>query len=122
MFFKGFINDDFEPVIEDIEIITEKGHKNIEVILDTGFNGAFCLPRKFKEVTELQKIGKEDFELADGTIIEEDIFIGHIVINNQPIYVELSFTDSEKALIGMELLEDKITTIDFKKRIIVSTY
>jgi len=42
----GTINENLEPLLDDIFIEGKKGWIALRTILDTGFNGEFCLPRK----------------------------------------------------------------------------
>ena len=114
MIITGKINEDLEPILDDI-LVKGKGEDfSLRTILDTGFNGSFCLPKKFAKKTVIQPFGKEKFELADGTIIEEDVFLGEIIVNNQPIPVEMTLTESDTALMGMEILLDKVATFDLR--------
>jgi len=54
MFLRGFINENLEPIVEDIFLIGREGYIPLEAILDTGFNGMLCLPRKFRQLCELE--------------------------------------------------------------------
>ncbi len=122
MFMRGFITEDLEPVIDDLSVIAESENIRLKVILDTGYNGALCLPRKYKKKCKLQSIGVETFELADGSLIKEELFIGQIIIDGNPCFVEITFTDSAIGLIGMQLLDEKIATFNLKNRTIEVSY
>jgi hypothetical protein len=56
----------------------------------------------------------ETFELADGTLVEEELYIGRILLNDRAYFVELTLTDADQALLGMQLLLDKIAVFDLK--------
>jgi len=72
------------------------------------------LPRsKFNEC-ELEFFGKEQYILANGDNVEEDVYLGELVIDNKRIAVFLSLTDDDEALIGTRLLDEKIVILDFK--------
>ena len=43
----GTINDNLEPLIDDIFIEGKNGWIALRTILDTRFNGAFSLPRQY---------------------------------------------------------------------------
>ncbi len=45
MFLQGFINQDLEPIVENIFLIGRTENVPLPAILDTGFNGMFCLQR-----------------------------------------------------------------------------
>ena len=53
-------------------------------------------------------------ELGDGRVIIENVYIGTILINNQPTVVEITLTDSETAFMGMEMLLEKEAIFNLK--------
>lgn len=114
MFLEGFINENLEPLVENVYVIGREEHIPLEVVLDTGFNGMLCLPRKFQALCELNALGVETFELADGTLMQEVLYLGQILLNDVPYFVELTLTDTDQALMGMGLLLDKVATFDLK--------
>ena len=103
----GTINENLEPLIDDIFIEGKNGWIALRTILDTGFNGAFSLPRQYAEQVELEFLCDIDAELSDGTIITDSIYMGTILVKNQPYVVEISLTDSETAVMGMAMLLEK---------------
>lgn len=115
MFLQGFINENLEPIVENIFLIGREENISLEAILDTGFNGMFCLPRKYRHLCELDGLGLETFELGDGSWVEEELYVGQILLNDRPYFVELTLTDSEQALLGMQLLENKVAIFDLKQ-------
>lgn len=114
MFLQGFVNENLEPVLENVFLIGREGHIPLEAILDTGFNGMLCLPRKLQQHCELSALGLETFELADGTLAQEVLYVGQILLNDVPYFAELTLVDSDQALLGMQLLLDKVATFDLK--------
>lgn len=114
MFLQGFINENLEPIVENVFLIGKQESIPLEAILDTGFNGMFCIPRKLAPYCELSSLGLETFELADGTLVEEELYIGRILLNDRAYFVELTLTDADQALLGMQLLLDKIVVFDLK--------
>jgi predicted aspartyl protease len=122
MFLGGFINENLEPLIENVFLIGHEQHIPLEAILDTGFNGMLCLPRKYQPLCELNPLGVETFELADGTLMREVLYLGQILLNDVPYFVELTLTDTDQALMGMELLLDKVATFDLKTMHIEVSY
>ena len=114
MFLQGFVNENLEPVVENVFLIGREGHIPLEAILDTGFNGMLCLPRKLQQPCELSALGLETFELADGTLAQEVLYVGQILLNDVPYFAELTLVDSDQALLGMQLLLDKVATFDLK--------
>lgn len=45
----GTINEDLEPLLDDIFIKSKDKWIPVRTLLDTGFNGAFCLPRRYAD-------------------------------------------------------------------------
>lgn len=101
--------------MENIFLIGKEENISLEAILDTGFNGMFCLPRRYQPQCELSGLGLETFELADGSQVEEELYVGQILLNNIPYFMELTLTDADQALLGMQLLLDKIAVFDLKE-------
>jgi predicted aspartyl protease len=104
----GYINEILEPLLADIFI---KGIDGcwiaLRTILDTGFNGAFCLPKYYAEIAQLEFLSEVEAELADGQVIIENVYLGTILVNNQPQVVEITLTGSETAAMGMAMLLEK---------------
>jgi hypothetical protein len=75
----------------------------------------FCLPKKYQEQCELSTLGLETFELADGSYVEEELYVGQILLNDIPYFVEMILTGSDQAPLGMQLLENKVATFDLKR-------
>lgn len=100
----GTINDKLEPLRDDIFIESQTGWIALRTILDTGFNGEFCLPRQYAQEAQLEYLGEVKAELADGDWIIEEVYLGTILVNNQPHLVEMTLTDSATAVLGMAML------------------
>lgn len=114
MFLLGFINENLEPIVENVCIGCQEDPIRLDAILDTGFNGMLCLPRKWQSRCELNALGLETFELADGTIVQEVLYMGQLLLSDTPYIVELTLTDADQALLGMQLLLDRVATFDLK--------
>ncbi|MDE3090194.1 MAG: hypothetical protein KGJ80_12495 [Chloroflexota bacterium] len=114
MFLLGFINENLEPVVENVFLVGQEDPIPLDAILDTGFNGLLCLPRKLQSRCELNALGLETFELADGTMIQEVLYMGQLRLNDTPYFVELTLTDANQALLGMQLLLDRVATFDLR--------
>jgi len=122
MFLQGFINENLEPMVDNVFLLGREGAIPLAAILDTGFNGMLCLPRKFQPLCEPSPLGFETFELADGTLVQEIVYMGEILLNGTPYFVELTLTDADQALLGMQLLLDKVATFDLRTMRIEVTY
>ena len=114
MFLEGVINDDLEPVVNDVFVVGKEAPIALKTILDTGFNGAFSLPRAAAANCELQDFGYVTIEFGDGSHTLEREYVGQIIIHGRPYFVQLTLTDADTALIGMQLLKDKVAIINLK--------
>jgi len=115
---KGYITEHLIPRITDFYIMGKDENISIEPILDTGFNGEFSLPKEYRDRCELQFLGSEDFKLADGSVVSEEVYIGQVIIDNMPYFVEVSLTDDEDALLGMEIIRNRVAVFDLKEMIV----
>ncbi len=78
--------------------------KEIEALIDTGFNGSLMLPLDEVQKSNLQRVGKAQYAMADGTISESLIFMAEIDWFTGKKKVPVVSSASEFPLIGMELL------------------
>lgn len=110
----GYIDDSLVPRIQDVFIVGKTKLIPIEPVWDTGFNDEFTLPRHLFNECEFEFFGKEKYILANGDLIEEDVYLGELIIDNNRINVFISLTNDVDALIGTRLLDNTITVLDFK--------
>jgi clan AA aspartic protease len=77
----------------------------IEAILDTGFDGALCIPITKAVPLGLELVDVWTSELADGTILEDEpIFRGKVEWNGSVTDVDILLTKSADCLLGTVLL------------------
>jgi predicted aspartyl protease len=113
----GYINENLEPLLEDIFIEgTEGDWIALRTILDTGFNGEFCLPKHYVKIAQLEFLSEVEAELADGRVIIENVYLGSILVNQQPQVVEITLTDSETAAMGMMMMLEQEAVFNLKTR------
>lgn len=90
-------------------------------IIDTGFNGQVSLSRQV--VDELDPIlayeGTVEVDLANGTVMEEDVYRGRVRFNGQELDAEIIITDAEDTFIGTGLLTGKVLLINFATREVI---
>lgn len=114
MFLEGCINEDLEPIVNNVFVVGREVPIALKAVLDTGFNGAFSLPRVVAAECELQYFGYVTIEFGDGSQMLEREYIGQIIIHGRSYFVQLTLTDADTALIGMQLLKDKVAIINLK--------
>ena len=111
----GYVSEDLCPRIEDFFVIGHDTDIEIEPILDTGFNGEFCLPKRYQTMCVLQYLGTVGYLLADGTLTHTDTYIGQVIVDNQPRFVEVGITEGEDALVGMKMIQNRVATFDLRQ-------
>lgn len=115
MFLTGHISDDLEPFLKRLAVRGKRKEKiSIEAILDTGFNGELALPEGGSSAYDLDPLGIKTFELANGQIVEQNIFIATLLIQGKAYPVEATLTRSKVALVGMELIRNKVAVFNLK--------
>ena len=96
-----------------IEVFGTRQAVRLTAIVDTGFDGDFCLPTRHAVQLGLELIGERLVELADGTRKKELLFAGSVRFLGKTREVKLMLTNSEDALIGTRLMDDYPASIDF---------
>ena len=111
----GYISENLEPILDDV-FVRQRDEVLIPVktILDTGFNGWFCMPKEILEQMVLKPAATEIFQLADGSTLEEQTYVGEVIVANQPFMVLLMGTEADTALMGMRMLLEKEATFNLK--------
>lgn len=111
MTIRGYV-DDFYQAIVTVTVRGSRTSVTLDMVLDTGFSGDICLPIPIATQLGLELITTQHYELADGTVEEKLVFLGHVVFGEEkPVTVVL--TDSENALFGTGLLTNVKLYIDF---------
>lgn len=84
-------------------------------IVDTGFSGEIILSEHHINELGLKQIGTDDVELANGEIVELNLFRGNICWFEKVREVTIGSTQSEDALVGTMLLHQCTVHLDFPK-------
>ncbi len=116
-FLRGIITADRLPLIDDFYVVGVEQDAPVQMILDTGFSGMVVLPRSIRPLGQFTSSGYASFELADGTIVHEELFSGTVRIGRKRLEAVVSFTHSQIGLIGMALIEGKRATFNLKTRL-----
>lgn len=94
------------------------GQITVEAIVDTGFNGALCLPITIINQLGLKKMGSFHYILADGNLAKTDSYYLDLEWLGQKKGIDIISSNDEIALIGMELLQEARTTLDPQRSIL----
>jgi predicted aspartyl protease len=88
-----------------VRVRGQRGIVELSAVVDTGFNGALCLPISVAVTLGLMLSDIASIELADGRIQPELVFEGWVQIGEVPEQlVNILLTFGEEALVGMALL------------------
>jgi clan AA aspartic protease len=85
-------------------------------LIDTGFSGALCLPRSLASGFNLTKIFEE--EIYGIGLHKEivDVAITTIIWFGKKIEIEVLINDGDDRLLGSELLDGNVLTVNYEKR------
>ena len=105
------VNQHGEPLIL-VELLGTQ--KKTSVIVDTGFNGELCLPRKTIKKLKLELYASEYFELVDGKLVLAEVFKGYLEWFEEKVKrVEVIVTGAKQGLLGTQLLTASTLTVNF---------
>ena len=108
---EGVVNASYEPVVT----LTVRGpsgqSRDIEAVVDTGFNGFLTLPTALVAELGLPFVSIGRASLADGSEITYDIHEAAVLWDGQPTYVEADVADTTP-LVGMALLDAHILYVE----------
>jgi clan AA aspartic protease len=108
--------DEYRRCWVEISVAGARQEITLLALVDTGFDGWVCLPTPIAIQLGLELFGVQVVELADGSEIEELVFRGEVIFEQQRRNVDITLTRSVDALVGTGLLENSILTIDFAER------
>lgn len=109
---KGSVNEFLEPCI----IIEFEEGKKLEFLIDTGFNGSLCIPRSLMNDLGLVKVSEEEVS-GVGTHTEVlDLSEAEIYWFGDKINVDFVINEGFDRILGSELLQNKILTINYKNK------
>jgi predicted aspartyl protease len=112
----GQINQAGSPVLK-ITVYGNKGEVTIDGILDAGFDGFICLPIAVAVPLGLELINVTDSELADGTIVQDElVFMGKVLWDDVVVDVDILLTGSVDTLIGTAILMNSDVRMNFRTR------
>lgn len=99
----GFVNANLEAVVH-LTILDARGEeREIETIIDTGYNGFLTLPAETIAEFNLPHFGREPLQLANGRREIFDLYLASVVWDGQPQTIVVGAAETEP-LIGTALL------------------
>ena len=107
---EGVVNAAYEPVIT-LAVQGQSGwSRDIEAIVDTGFNGFLTLPTTLVSELGLPFVSIGRATLADGSEIAYDVYGATVLWDGRRIYIEADAADTTP-LVGMLLLDGQDLSI-----------
>jgi clan AA aspartic protease len=110
----GQVTADREAVIRVALRKKRGGRRTVTVVIDTGFDGWLTLPEEVVEELSLAWSHRSRAQLADGSEIYFDVYVGVVIWNGQPLRVLVDSANVEP-LLGMSLLEGHQMTMEIRE-------
>lgn len=113
---EGYVDSStFSPMVSIKLVSSEDEEVESPAIVDTGYNGEVILPENKIQEMGLEFLGTIDSELANGQIVEIELFRGRLKWFDMMREVTIGATQSDEALLGTQLLSDCELRVDFKQ-------
>ncbi|OGG22540.1 hypothetical protein A3D03_00150 [Candidatus Gottesmanbacteria bacterium RIFCSPHIGHO2_02_FULL_40_13] len=87
----------------------------VDSLIDTGFSAGLALPERYLIFMKTTSKWKQAFELADGSLVEFNLYKLTVKIADKHKIVSAVFSKSNDALAGIELLDGFRLELDLKK-------
>jgi len=89
--------------------------KSVHCLIDTGFSGGLALPENLLANFKQKPIAYQEYELADGSLVNFSIYKTKIKYKQTQKEITLFFTKSNEGLAGIEFLTGFKLTLDLKR-------
>ncbi len=107
----GRINSEIEAVVELVVTGPDGDTETVEAVIDTGFSGNLTLPESAVKVLQLEWLGREPAQLADGRTELFDVFAAKVNWDGAVRAIEVQATEAQP-LVGMALLHRHSLKLD----------
>ena len=108
---EGAVNAFYEPVVP-LYLRGATGQTlDVEAVVDTGYNGLLTLPPPVVTELGLPHRGYGEASLADGSVVEFDVYGVTMLWDGLPRHIEADEADSTP-LVGMRMLDRHNLSID----------
>jgi clan AA aspartic protease len=113
---EGYVDRSTSAPFVKIKVISPTDEEiELPAMIDTGYNGEVILSEERIQTLGLEFLGTIDTELADGEIVELDLFKGRIKWFNKIREIAVGSSRSEDTLLGTLLLVGCELDINFKE-------
>lgn len=100
----GTITRELDAIVSIILLDAEGSRPALDFVVDTGFSGAMSMPVSWIKAMNYPWSRSTTSILADGSVIDVDVYEGRILWDNKERAVPIDATEGD-LLIGMELLQ-----------------
>lgn len=111
---KGSVNEFGVPELK-IALVIKGKIIPVVAMVDTGFNSYLSVPKRIAKHWEY--LAQEEFEIATGEIVKQDVYLGKMLWFGKSIPVYSISSESEDVLMGTSLLKGTELKINFKTRV-----
>ena len=102
---EGLVNAAYEPIVRLMVQSPSGQSREIEAIVDTGYNGYLTLPLALTSALELPFVTTNPALLADGSEATFDVYSVTVLWDGAPRRIDVHVSDATP-LVGMRLLDD----------------
>ena len=100
----GAVNADLEPLLR-LTVHDAGGQPHdVDVVIDTGFNGFLTLPPVLIAALGLPWLCRQQGQLADGSVLTFDVHVATVIWHGRLRSVEVEAADAQP-LLGMALMQ-----------------
>ena len=112
---EGYVDLSILAPVVAIKLVSGNAEEvGVPAIIDTGYNGEVVLPEEKIQEMGLEFLGTIDTELANGEIVEMELFRGHVRWFGTVREVAIGASQSDDTLVGTLLLANCELAINFK--------
>ena len=113
------VDNQFRALVEASVAATRNGaQENLDVWIDTAFNGGLIVPREIIRRLGLKEASSTDAILADGQLVELQTFTCFLDWFGQTFRTQVVANDGQFALLGTILLQNRRLVIDYSTRFV----
>ena len=113
----GLVNENLQAVVK-VELTNGS---NLNCMIDTGFYGTLFLPRDFAEENSLEIIGQDILIAAEEQKFQVETALAEVRWLGDEFSLRVYISETDEALIGVEMLIDSVLEINYKNNTVKIT-
>jgi clan AA aspartic protease len=116
---KGVVDDSLRALLDITISATRGGHQhNLQVWVDTAFNGGLVIPRPRIEALGLKQASTTQAILADGSVVDLETFTAYLNWFGHAIRTQVVANDGYLPLLGTLLLDKRRLFVDYSAKVL----